>query len=113
MKKSIPVFAIWRMDFFKKRISPFFDVRGGWQIGKPGGAYANFNVGMRIHLTKLAGLNFSIGAYTRKIRYMYEGYWIAQGYWIAPEGTYDSPLAGRIYDTTYAVGLNLRIGVDF
>lgn len=91
---AVPVYVMWRMDFFNRKCSPFFDVRPGYQVGGPGGFYAGINGGLRITLGKRSGFNVSLGFELRRITLIDE------------------------YDESYELNTNaltgiLRFGFDF
>lgn len=67
LKKAVPVYVMWRMDFFNRKCSPFFDVRPGYQVGGPGGFYAGINGGLRIAMGRRSGFNVSLGFELRRI----------------------------------------------
>lgn len=103
---SIPVYAMWRMDFFGRKITPFFDVRAGYQVARANGFYGNINGGVRFNLTGRTGLNVSLGVRIRRLDVDTAGYWIS---------TYSSWgfEFGRVLVRQYAFGFLMRIGVDF
>ena len=97
---GLPVYAMWRMDFFSgRRWNPFIDLRGGWQFGEAPGAYANFNFGMRMRINNRRGFNLSLGARMRRIQYL----------------PYDdlNYFTAAYQIRTYSQSIVLRIGWDF
>ena len=97
---GLPVYAMWRMDFFSgRRWNPFIDLRGGWQFGEAPGAYANFNFGMRMRINNRRGFNLSLGVRMRRIQYL----------------PYDCVnFYSAVYQIrTYSQSIVLRIGWDF
>ena len=109
-KKAMPIYAMWRMDFFSThRCSFFFDLRPGFQVGTPSGVYLGGNAGIRIALTKRSGLNISLGAEMRRLR-MKDLY----GRWIEPSGGSwtDGAKCYEIAETNGLAG-SIRIGIDF
>lgn len=103
---SIPVYAMWRMDFFGRKITPFFDVRAGYQVAKANGFYGNINGGVRFNLTGRTGLNVSLGVRIRRLD-------VDTGYWIQPAYSRWGDDYGRVLVRQYAFGFLMRIGVDF
>ena len=95
-KGGIPVYAMWRMDFFGYRWTPFFDLRAGYTLGKGSGLYAAADVGVRLALGRRSGLNFSLGGRSRRIYY-------TLGRFINEE----------LFVNTNSYALTLRIGIDF
>lgn len=97
---SLPIYAMWRMDFFGRKVTPFFDVRAGYQVAWTKGFYGNINAGMRISLSRRTGLNISIGA--RMSRYSDSTTWICNDY---------SDYQAKVFYNVF--GFMLRAGVDF
>ena len=95
-KGGIPVYAMWRMDFFGRKRTPFFDLRAGYTLGKGSGLYAAADVGVRLALGRRSGLNFSLGGRSRRIYY-------TLGRFINEE----------LFVNTNSYALTLRIGIDF
>ncbi len=95
-KGGIPVYAMWRMDFFGYRWTPFFDLRAGYTLGKGPGLYAAADIGVRLALGRRSGLNFSLGGRSRRIYY-------TLGRFINEE----------LFVNTNSYALTLRIGIDF
>ncbi|MDE6126936.1 MAG: hypothetical protein K2G30_08260, partial [Muribaculaceae bacterium] len=109
-KKAMPIYAMWRMDFFStRRCSFFFDLRPGFQVGTPSGVYLGGNVGKRIALTKRSGLNISLGAEMRRLRLKA---WPER--WIYPT-TDNGTDAAKCYEIleTNGLAVSIRIGIDF
>lgn len=95
-KIAVPVYAMWRMDFFGRKWTPFFDLRAGYQLFKGSGMYAAADVGVRLAFSSRTGMNFSLGARARRLSYsVYENDWYALNV--------NSPCFGLVF----------RIGVDF
>lgn len=97
---GLPVYAMWRMDFFAgRRWNPFIDLRGGWQFGEAPGLYGNFNFGMRMRINNRRGFNLSLGARMRRVQYVpYD----------------DINYATVAYQLrTYSPSIVLRVGWDF
>ena len=103
---SIPVYAMWRMDFFGRKITPFFDVRAGYQVAKANGFYGNINGGVRFNLTGRTGLNVSLGVRIRRVE-------AGTGNWIKSAYSSWRDDYGRVLVRQYAFGFLMRIGVDF
>ncbi len=102
---SLPLYAMWRMDFFGRKVTPFFDVRAGYQVAWTKGFYGNINAGMRISLSRRTGLNISIGA--RMSRYSDSTTWIHMY-----ETSYtNSDYQAKVFYNDF--GFMLRAGVDF
>ena len=102
---SLPLYAMWRMDFFGRKVTPFFDVRAGYQVAWTKGFYGNINAGMRISLSRRTGLNISIGA--RMSRYSDSITWIHMY-----ETSYtNSDYQAKVFYNVF--GFMLRAGVDF
>jgi hypothetical protein len=102
---SLPIYAMWRMDFFGRKVTPFFDVRAGYQVAWTKGFYGNINAGMRISLSRRTGLNISIGA--RMSRYSDSMTWIHMY-----ETSYtNSDYQAKVFYNVF--GFMLRAGVDF
>ena len=102
---SLPLYAMWRMDFFGRKVTPFFDVRAGYQVAWTKGFYGNINAGMRISLSRRTGLNISIGA--RMSRYSDSTTWIHMY-----ETSYtNSDYQAKVFYNVF--GFMLRAGVDF
>ena len=99
---SLPLYAMWRMDFFGRKVTPFFDVRAGYQVAWTKGFYGNINAGMRISLSRRTGLNISIGA--RMSRYSGSMTWIENLYT-------SSGYQAKVFYNVF--GFMLRAGVDF
>ena len=97
---SLPLYAMWRMDFFGRKVTPFFDVRAGYQVAWTKGFYGNINAGMRISLSRRTGLNISIGA--RMSRYSDSTTWIWHD---------NSDYQAKVFYNVF--GFMLRAGVDF
>ena len=104
---SLPVYAMWRMDFFGRKVTPFFDVRAGYQVKQATGFYGNVNGGIRIGFGKRTGLNVSLGV---RLRRMESEVWPA---WISAHGRLGEDLEGIILVRHNVFGLLLRVGVDF
>jgi hypothetical protein len=93
------------MDFFGRKVTPFFDVRAGYQVAWTKGFYGNINAGMRISLSRRTGLNISIGA--RMSRYSDSTTWIHMY-----ETSYtNSDYQAKVFYNVF--GFMLRAGVDF
>lgn len=106
--KSVPLYAIWRMDFFRRKCSPFFDVRTGYQIGGAGGFYGGVNVGLRITMGRRSGFNISLGAEFRRLTYrdvVNAGGYDDYGYWSDSYVEYDK--------TQNGCAITARLGFDF
>lgn len=109
---SIPVYAMWRMDFFGRKITPFFDVRAGYQVAKANGFYGNINGGIRFNLSGRTGLNLSVGVRMRRVESCDSNNWI----WPSTYGWGDdenNDFGGRVLIRQYVLGVLMRIGVDF
>lgn len=108
---SIPVYAMWRMDFFGRKITPFFDVRAGYQVAKANGFYGNINGGVRFNLTGRTGLNVSVGVRMRRVESSDFSYWIHPANYNSWED--DADFGGRVFMRQYVIGVLMRVGVDF
>ena len=98
--KGLPVYLMWRMDFFGgRRWSKFIDVRGGWQFGDAPGLYGSASFGMRLRLSDRTGFNISWGVRMRRIQFH-------------PDGSKGEPYDFIKYRTN-AMALVMRVGVDF
>ena len=51
----VPFFGNIRINMINKRISPVFDFKGGYSVGKYKGGYFSFDLGMRVGLEKKEG----------------------------------------------------------
>lgn len=60
-KVDIPIFANVHLNFLKKRLSPFIDLKGGAYVNNGGGAYVNASVGLRIATTARQAVNIYVG----------------------------------------------------
>lgn len=97
--KGLPVYLMWRMDFFGgRRWSTFIDVRGGWQFWEAPGFYGSASFGMRLRLSDRTGFNISLGLRMRRIQYQ-------------PYSPYQ--LIDFIKYRTNAMALVMRVGIDF
>ena len=105
-KGGIPVYAMWRMDFFGRKITPFFFFSSGYQVAKANGFYGNINGGVRFNLTGRTGLNVSLGVRIRRVE-------AGTGNWIKSAYSSWRDDYGRVLVRQYAFGFLMRIGVDF
>lgn len=60
-KVDIPIFANVHLNFLKKKLSPFIDLKGGAYVNNGGGAYVNASAGLRIATTARQAVNISVG----------------------------------------------------
>lgn len=97
--KGLPVYLMWRMDFFgRHRWNRFIDIRGGWQFWEAPGFYGSASFGMRLRLSDRTGFNISLGLRMRRIQYQ-------------PYSPYQ--LIDFIKYRTNAMALVMRVGIDF
>jgi hypothetical protein len=68
-KVSIPVYAAARVNFSKRIVSPFFDIKGGTYVNNGDGLYLAAAIGCRIATTDKQGLNFSLGYTVEKLEF--------------------------------------------
>lgn len=106
---SIPVYLMWRMDFFGKKVTPFFDVRAGYQLAKVKSFNGGVNGGIRIGFGSRTGLNISLGVRMRKtMDFVFDE---LDTFFIEPVSGRGKPVYVHWTDT--AIGIALRVGVDF
>ena len=68
-KVDIPVFANFRSNFTKGKISPFFDIKGGTFVTNNGGLYVVASLGVRYALNSKQGLSLSVGYAAEKLEF--------------------------------------------
>lgn len=69
MKVDIPIFANFRSNFTKGKLSPFFDIKGGTYVTNNGGLYVVASVGVRYALNSKQGLSLSVGYAAEKLEF--------------------------------------------
>lgn len=99
---SIPFFSEFRVDFLKKRISPFLEVRGGYDlvINAESGFYGGLSIGCR-----LKRVSISIGVETMP------GYSCESD--MCEENINDDSLPGVENDISRAWNFNMRCSYEF
>lgn len=68
-KVDIPVFANIRCNLQKKKVSPFFDIKGGTYVTNNGGLYVNASAGCRISINEKQAINLSVGYAIEKLQF--------------------------------------------
>jgi hypothetical protein len=58
---AIPIYANFRANFIKKKVTPFVDVRSGYSFGDLEGLYGCVGMGARFGLAKKLALNLTLG----------------------------------------------------
>ncbi|NDV64520.1 hypothetical protein [Bacteroides sp. 224] len=96
-KHSVPIYANFRANFLKSKVSPFVDVRTGGTVGDVEGGFATIGGGVRIGLAGRTALNLSLS-------YSYQSY-----------DEYD--FGWHYYDNWYydseSHGVSLKLGFEF
>ncbi len=92
---SVPIFASFRANFTKNKITPFADIKSGYAAGDVEGAFVTFGVGVRFALAKKMALNLKLEyAYQE---YDYEYYYGSHYY----------------YDNESINGIGIKFGFEF
>lgn len=102
-KVDIPVFANFRSNFTKGKISPFFDIKGGTFVTNNGGLYVVASLGVRYALNNKQGLSLSVGYAAEKLEFeTFERF----------NGRYDMSYTRKpaTYDTE---SVSVKLGFDF
>lgn len=102
-KVDIPVFANFRSNFTKGKLSPFFDIKGGTFVTNNGGLYVVASVGVRYALNSKQGLSLSVGYAAEKLEFeTFERF----------NGRYDMSYTRKpaTYDTE---SVSVKLGFDF
>ena len=102
-KADIPVFANFRSNFTKGKISPFFDIKGGTFVTNNGGLYVVASLGVRYALNSKQGLSLSVGYAAEKLEFeTFERF----------NGRYDMSYTRKpaTYDTE---SVSVKLGFDF
>lgn len=102
-KVDIPVFANFRSNFTKGKISPFFDIKGGTFVTNNGGLYVVASLGVRYALNSKQGLSLSVGYAAEKLEFeTFERF----------NGRYDMSYTRKpaTYDTE---SVSIKLGFDF
>ena len=102
-KVDIPVFANFRSNFTKGKISPFFDIKGGTFVTNNGGLYVVASLGVRYALNSKQGLSLSVGYAAEKLEFeTFERF----------NGRYDMSYTRKpaTYDTE---SVSVKLGFDF
>ena len=68
-KVDIPVFANFRSNFTKGKLSPFFDIKGGTFVTNNGSLYVVASLGVRYALNSKQGLSLSVGYAAEKLEF--------------------------------------------
>lgn len=99
---SIPIFSVFRVDFLKKKVSPFLEVRGGCDlaIDAESGFYGGLSIGCR-----LKRVSISIGVETMP------GYSCESD--MCEENINDDSLPGVENDISRAWNFNMRCSYEF
>ncbi len=66
---DIPIFANFRCNFIKKKVSPFVDVRGGTYVTNHGGLYVNASVGCSVTLNEKQAVYLAVGYSSEKLEF--------------------------------------------
>ncbi len=66
---DVPVFANARVNFTKKKVTPFVDVKAGTFVTNNGGLYLNIAVGCRIATNSRNAINVSVGYAFEKLEF--------------------------------------------
>ena len=102
-KVDIPVFANFRSNFTKGKISPFFDIKGGMFVTNNGGLYVVASLGVRYALNGKQGLSLSVGYAAEKLEFeTFERF----------NGRYDMSYT-RKPDTYDTESVSVKLGFDF
>ncbi len=102
-KVDIPVFANFRSNFTKGKLSPFFDIKGGTFVTNNGGLYVVASVGVKYALNSKQGLSLSVGYAAEKLEFeTFERF----------NGRYDMSYTRKpaTYDTE---SVSVKLGFDF
>lgn len=102
-KVDIPVFANFRSNFTKGKISPFFDIKGGTFVTNNGGLYVVASLGVRYALNSKQGLSLSVGYAAEKLEFeTFDSF----------NGIYDMSYTRKpsTYDTE---AVSVKLGFDF
>ena len=102
-KVDIPIFANFRSNFTKGKLSPFFDIKGGTFVSNNGGLYVVASLGVRYALNSKQGLNLSVGYAAEKLEFeTFERF----------NGRYDMSYTRKpaTYDTE---SVSVKLGFDF
>ena len=89
---ALPIFANFRANFTKTKVSPFFDAKIGYSVIDLKGLYLSPSLGVRIGLSDNLGLNIKFG-------YSLQGYKY-NGYYYIPE-------------QAYVHSVNISLGLDW
>lgn len=68
-KVDIPVFANFRANFSKGKITPFVDGKAGTYVTNNGGLYLNVSAGCRFSVNEKQGVNVSVGYTTEELEF--------------------------------------------
>ena len=68
-KVDIPVFANARVNFMKKKVTPFIDGKVGTYVTNNGGMYWNLSAGCRIATNQKQAVNISVGYASEKLEF--------------------------------------------
>ena len=77
---ALPIFANFRANFTKTKVSPFFDAKIGYSVVDLKGVYLSPSLGVRIGLSNNLGLNIKVGYSAQKFTYWAYKYTIKDSY---------------------------------
>lgn len=77
---ALPIFANFRVNFTKTKVSPFFDAKIGYSVVDLKGLYLSPSLGVRIGLSDNLGLNIKVGYSAQKFTYWAYKYTIKDSY---------------------------------
>lgn len=77
---ALPIFANFRANFTKTKVSPFFDAKIGYSVVDLKGVYLSPSLGVRIGLSNNLGLNIKVGYSAQKFTYWAYKYSIKDSY---------------------------------
>jgi hypothetical protein len=77
---ALPIFANFRANFTKTKVSPFFDAKIGYSVVDLKGLYLSPSLGVRIGLSNNLGLNIKVGYSAQKFTYWAYKYSIKDSY---------------------------------
>lgn len=79
---GVPLYADFKVNFLKTKVTPFFDLKAGSLITADPTFYFSTSVGVKIHFSKARALSISTGvAWAECEEYDYYGYYIGDEYY--------------------------------
>ena len=91
----IPIYADLRVDFMKRPVCPFIDLKIGYTVYEDRGFYLNPMAGVRFSIGRRNALNVGLGYTMQRIEYSYED------------------LYGIYSDSVNIGGFSIRLGFEF